>query len=173
VNTPRFLLWVGVFLFLWLACRYIEMLRHVPVLSVIVGYFAGLRPSLSAGFALVTSWLLLPAWASSIIQALIRGKKTITPNNIEEHVLGSGHEVCDRTGLHFRTKYRDIFETLLGLGAADLEALDASGKVVKRWPNVLFLAFTWKSLDAVLHQRASLVDNPRSEPVGVQDVRQG
>jgi hypothetical protein len=173
INTPRFLLWVGIFLFVWLACRYVELLHRVPVLAVVVNYFAGLHPALNRGFAVVISWLLLPAWIASLVQTFARGKKVFTPNSIEEHILGQGHEVTDRSGLHFRTNYRDIFESVLGMGAGDLEAVNAAGVVVKRWPNVLFLAFVWKRLDAVLRQRASLVDNPRTEPVEVEDAQRG
>jgi len=59
---------------------------------------------------------------------------------------------------------------VLGFGAADLEAMDNSGKVVKRWNNILFLAFTWKKLDEILHQRAAVVDNAPDDPVEVEDV---
>jgi hypothetical protein len=34
-------------------------------------------------------------------------------------------------------------ESFLGLGAGDLEAVDATHQVVKRWENILFLSFYW------------------------------
>jgi hypothetical protein len=170
VNTTRFVLWVGIFSFLWLAARYLEDLKHIPVVTDVLWYFASLRPQLSSGFAMIVSWLLLPAWIGSLFQTFSWGRKMFTPNSIEEWHLGEGSEVTDRSGLKFRTRYRDIFESVLGLGAGDLEAINGSGQVVKRWPNILFLAFTWKQLDAILHQRASLVDNTKAAPVEVENA---
>jgi hypothetical protein len=171
VSTGKFLLWLGVFSFLWLICRYLEDVKHLPVLGHLLTYFSGLRPKLDPGFAAVVSWLLLPAWIGSLFHAFGRGRKTFTPNSIEEWYAGEGSEITDRTGLKFRTRYRDIFETFLGLGAGDLEAIDGSGHVVKRWPNILFLAFTWNRLDHILHERAATVENSREEPVEVEDVK--
>lgn len=171
VSTGKFLLWLGVFSFLWLACRYLEDVKHLPVLGHVLTYFSGLRPKLDPGFAAVVSWLLLPAWIGSLFYAFGRGRKTFTPNSIEEWYAGEGSEITDRTGLKFRTNYRDIFETILGLGAGDLEAIDGQGHIVKRWPNVLFLAFTWSRLDHILHERAATVENSRQEPVEVQEVK--
>jgi hypothetical protein len=173
ISTPKFLLWLGIFSFLWLVCKYLEDVKKLPVLGNVLWYFSQLRPALDSGFVLVISWLLLPAWVGSLFQTFSRGRKTFTPNSIEEWYIGEGCEVTDRSGLKFRSRYRDIFETVLGLGAGDLEAIDGTGHVVKRWPNVLFLAFTWKNLDEILHQRAATVDNPRSEPVAVEDVKPG
>ncbi len=170
VNTTRFVLWVGIFSFLWLAARYLEDLKHIPVVTDVLWYFGSLRPQLSSGFAMIVSWLLLPAWVGSLFQTFSWGRKMFTPNSIEEWHLGEGSEVTDRSGLKFRTRYRDLFETILGLGAGDLEAINSSGVVVKRWPNILFLFFTWKQLDAILHQRASLVDNTKTAPVEVEDA---
>ena len=171
LSTARFLLWVGIFSFVWLAGRYVEDLKHIPVLTPVLAHFAGLKPALNPGFAAVISWLLLPAWVGSLFQTFTRGRKVFTPNSIEEHYLGEGTEVTDRSGLKFRTRYNDLFEGLLGLGAGNLEAVDQAGVVVKRWPHILFLAFTWHRLDALLHQRAALVDNPRVDPVAVEEVK--
>ncbi len=171
VNTIRFLLWVGVFSFAWLASKYLEDMNYVPVLTGFFAYFHGLRPQLDPGFATVISWILLPAWIGSLFATFSRGRKTFSPNSVEEWYLGEGCEITDRAGLKFRTRYRDLFETLLGLGAGDLEAIDGSGHVVKRWSNILFLAFTWKRLDEILHQRSAVVDNAKTSPVEVEDVR--
>ena len=75
-----------------------------------------------------------------------------------------GREITDRSGLKFRSRYRDLLETLLGLGAGDLEAVDANHQVVKRWENILFLAFLWRRLDEILHQRSAVVDNAADWP---------
>lgn len=73
------------------------------------------------------------------------------PNSIEERFLGERREIIDRSGLKFRTRYRDLFETILGRGAGDLEAVDGNQHVVKRWNNILFLCFVWPKLDEILH----------------------
>jgi hypothetical protein len=171
MNTMKFLLWVGIFSFLWLIGRYLQDMQYIPVLTHVAAMFRGLHPHLDPGFAMVLSIILAPAWVISLFQTFSWGRKKFSPNSIEEWYLGEGTEVTDRSGLKFRMRYRDIFETILGLGAGDLEAMDGSGKVVKRWPNILFLAFTWNSLDEILHQRAATVDNPTNDPVEVEQVR--
>ncbi len=160
VNTSKFLLWFGIFAFLWLAARYMEDLNHVPVVSSFVAYFRGLHPKLDPGFATAISWLLLPPWIGSLFHTFSQGRKTFTPNSIEETHMGHGCEIIDRSGLKFRRRYRDIFETILGMGACDLEAIDANGHTVKKWDNILFLAFTWDRLDQVLHQRSATMEAP-------------
>ena len=42
---------------------------------------------------------------------------------------------------------------------------------MKKWDNILFLAFIWPKLDEILHQRAATVDNPRTQPVEVENVK--
>ncbi len=158
VNTTKFLLWLGVFGFIWLAARYVEDLKHVPVVSGFAHYFGALHPSLDVGFATAISWLLLPSWILSLFHSFSQGRKTFTPNSIEETHMGHGCEIIDRSGLKFRRRYRDLFETILGLGACDLEAIDGNGHTVKRWENILFLAFTWDRLDEMLHQRAATME---------------
>ncbi len=170
VSTTKILLWLGIFSFAWLVGRYLEDLKHIAILTPLLAYFHSLSPRLDPGTATVVSWILLPVWLGSLFETFSWGRKTFTPNSIEEWFLGEGSEVTDRSGLKFRTQYRDIFETILGMGAGDLEAINASGQVVKRWPNILFLVFLWKNLDGILHQRTSLVENPKQEPVEVEEV---
>lgn len=170
VGTLRFLLWSGILVFVWVVASYLEQMKHVPVLSGITGYLVGLHPSLDGGFASVVSWLLLGPWLGALFYTFSHGRKAFSPNSVEESFLGEGREIIDRAGLKFRSRYRDLFETVAGLGAGDLEAVRGNGQVTKRWENVLFLAFIWPRLDRILHQRASLVvddaadDDAAAEP---------
>ena len=170
LSTGRLLFWAGIMAFLWLGSRYLEDLKHVPVVTEVLTYFRSLHPRFDSGFALALSTLLLPAWIGSLIHSFAEGQKTFTPNSIEERYVGHGCEISDRSGLKFRVRYRDLLESLLGFGSADLEAIDGSGKVVKHWSNVLFLAIAWPKLDGILHQRAAVVDNAPQDPVEVEDV---
>jgi len=158
VNTFKFLLWAGIFTLVWLTSKYLEDVRDWYLLSGAFHHMRSLRPELNAGFASVISWLLLFPWIGGLFHSFSRGRKTFSPNSIEEWFLGEGREILDRSGLKFQSKYRDIFESILGLGAGDLEAVDASHQVVKRWESILFLFFVWKRLDAVLHQRAAVME---------------
>lgn len=173
VGTWKLMLWTGVFAFLWLICRYLEDLRHVTVLSSLAGYLGGLRPHLDPGFATALSWLLLLPWVGALFHSFGQGRTAFSPNSIEEWFMGEGREITDRAGLKFRSRYRDLLETALGLGAGDLEAVDGNGQVVKRWENVVFLAFIWRRLDAILHTRSAVVDNAPGDvlEVGVERVR--
>jgi hypothetical protein len=159
ISTMKALLWGGIFLLLWIASKYLEDLKHFTVLSGVWRYLAGLQPSLNPGMASVISWMLLIPWVGALFHTFCRGRKAFSPNSIEERFVGEGREITDRSGLKFRTRYRDLFETFLGLGACDLEAVDANHHVVKRWENILFLTFLWKHLDEILHQRSAVVDN--------------
>jgi hypothetical protein len=170
MGTGRLLFWIGVFCFAWIGSRYLEDLKHVPVVSSVLQYFHNLHPRYDRGMAVGISTLLVPAWIGSLMHSFAEGRKTFTPNSIEERYVGHGCEITDRPGLKFRARYRDLLESLLGFGAGDLEAIDLNGNVVKRWNNILFLKFTWRKLDNILHQRAAVVDNAPDDPVEVEEV---
>jgi hypothetical protein len=168
VSTWKFLLWAGIFAFVWLISKYFEDLRNMYLLSRVFAHLRGLSPTLSPGFASVASWLLLLPWLGGLFESFSRGRKTFSPNSIEEWFLGEGREIIDRSGLKFRSRYRDLFESILGLGAGDLEAVDVNQHVVKRWESVLFLFFVWRRLDEILHQRAAVVDSSPGDAVEVK-----
>jgi hypothetical protein len=165
ISTLKALLWGGMFLLLWIASKYLEDLKHMTVLSGVWSYLASLKPELNPGMASVISWMLLVPWIGALFHSFSRGRKAFSPNTIEERYLGDGREITDRSGLKFRTRYRDLLETFLGLGAGDLEAIDANQHVVKRWSNILFLCFMWPKLDQILHQRSAVMDSI-DEPAG-------
>jgi len=166
----KFVLWTGIATFVWLISKYLEDVRDMYLLSGAFAYLRGLHPHLDVGFATVVSWALLFPWVGALFHAFSRGRKTFSPNGIEEWFLGEGREIIDRAGLKFRSRYRDVFETILGLGAGDLEAVDANQQVVKRWEGILFLFFHWRRLDEVLHQRAAVVDTAPGDPIDVNEV---
>ncbi|MBC8106650.1 MAG: hypothetical protein H7Z14_08680 [Anaerolineae bacterium] len=171
VNTKKALLWGGIFLLLWIASKYLEDMKHLTILSGVWRYLAALQPSLDPGTASVISWMLLMPWIGALFHSFSRGRKAFSPNSIEERFMGEGREIIDRSGLKFRTRYRDLFETFLGLGAGDLEAVDGNQHVVKRWDSILFLCFAWPRLDEILHQPSAVVDNAPENPVEAEDVR--
>jgi hypothetical protein len=163
VSTPRFLLWAGIFTLVWLTSKYLEDVRDMYLLSGAFEHIRSLHPTVSAGFVSVVSWLLLFPWIGGLFHSFSRGRKTFSPNSIEEWFMGEGREIIDRNGLKFRSRYRDLFESVLGLGAGDLEAVDSTHQVVKRWESILFLFFIWKRLDQVLHQRAAVMETASGE----------
>ncbi len=171
VSTVRGLIVGGVVLLLWMILLYLDTKFHMPLLSWTIGKFKGLTPRLDPGMARAISVFLLIPWLASMFHSFGYGRKTFSPNSIEEWFFGEGHEVTDRAGLRFRVRYRDLFESILGLGAGDIEAIDTNRHVVKKWENVLFLAFVWGRLDTILHQRAAVVDNSPEDPVEVEEVR--
>ena len=171
LSSLKFLLWAGIFTFAWVVSKYLEDMKHLQVLSLLTGYLRQLHPRLDAGFASVMSWLLVGPWLLSLFHSFSRGRKVFSPNSIEEWYFGEGREITDRSGLKFRSRYRDILETMLGLGSGDLEAIDGNGIVVKRWENIIFLVFIWDRLDEILHQRSLVVDNTKEDPVEVETVR--
>jgi hypothetical protein len=170
VSTLKALLWGGIFLLIWIGSKYLEDMKHMTLLSGVTRYLAGLKPTLDPGTASVVSWMLVIPWVGSLFHSFTRGRKTFSPNSIEEWFMGEGREILDRTGLKFRSRYRDLFEMVLGLGAGDVEAINNHQTVVKKWENILFLAFVWNRLDQILHQRSLVVDNAPNNPVEVEAV---
>jgi hypothetical protein len=173
LSAVKFALWTGILTFAWVVSKYLEDMKHMQVLSALTGYLKQLHPRLDSGWASALSWLLLGPWILSLFHSFSRGRKVFSPNSIEEWYFGEGHELTDRSGLKFRSRYRDILETALGFGAGDLEAIDGNGVVVKRWENIIFLIFMWGRLDEILHQRSAVVDNAPADPVEVEAVRRG
>ena len=171
ISTMKALLWGGIFALVWVTSKYLEAVKGLVVLSAVRDYLRSLHPQLDPGTASVLSWLLLVPWVGSLFHSFTRGRKTFSPNSIEEWFMGEGREITDRSGLKFRTRYRDLFESILGLGSGDLEAINNHQDVVKRWENILFLAFIWPKLDQILHQRSVGVDNAPTNPVEVEDVK--
>lgn len=159
-NARRLTLWIGIFALLWLASKYVEHVRNVAVLGYIMDYLASLSPQLDPGVSTVLSCLLLPAWLGSLFDMVLNRRKRFTPNEIGEYHFGDGSELTDRTGLRFRTQYRDVLETILTFGGGDLLAVDNHQNVIKRWDNIIGLYFVWKDLDRILHQRAVTDEAP-------------
>lgn len=156
-SMRKLLLWIGIFMLVWLGSKYVEHVRNVAVLGYVFDYLAALSPKLDVGTVTVLSWLLLLPWIGSIFHTVLNGRKRFTPNEIGEFHFGDGSELTDRSGLRFRTKYRDVLETILTFGGGDLIAVDNHQNVIKSWDNVIGLFFAWKDLDRILHQR-SVVD---------------
>jgi hypothetical protein len=152
-STRKLGLWVLIFALIWLASKYVEDIKNVTVLSSVFRYLASLQPRFDTGTATVLSWLLLLPWIGSLLHMALNGRKKFTPNEISEFHFGEGSELTDRSGLRFRTSYRDVLETILTFGGGDLLAVDNHQNVIKRWDNILGLFFLWKDLDRVLHQR--------------------
>ncbi|MFM8253109.1 MAG: hypothetical protein ACKOBW_16070 [Planctomycetota bacterium] len=162
LNTRRMALWSGIFLLLWLLSKYVEHVRNIAVIGNLSSYLTSLDPKLDPGTVTVLSWLLLIPWLGSLAQMVMYGRKRFTPNEIGEFHFGEGHELTDRMGLRFRTRYRDLLETLLTFGGGDLLAVDNHQNVIKRWDNVIGLFFAWPDLDRILHQR-SVMDQDEEE----------
>lgn len=162
LNTRKMALWSGIFLLLWLLSKYVENVKNVAVVGHLSAYLKSLDPQLNPGTATVLSWLLLIPWLGSLAQMIMYGRKRFTPNEIGEFHFGEGHELTDRMGLRFRTRYRDLLETILTFGGGDLLAVDNHQNVIKRWDNVIGLFFAWPDLDRILHQR-SVMDEDEEE----------
>ena len=166
LSVKKLLLWTGVVLLFWLAAKYFEHLHNVAIVGWIVKHFADLDPRFDSGTVLVLSWLLLLPWIASLFEMYFNRRKKFSPNEISEFHFGEGCELTDRSGLRFVTKYRDVLETILGFGSGDLLAVDNQQHVIKHYDNIIGLWFHWKTLDRILHQRATLVDEDGAEKKG-------
>src|SRR5690606_16771244 len=136
-SSRKLALWTLIVAMVWLTSKYFEDIRQVPVLSPVFEYLATLHPQFDLGTATVLSWLLLLPWCGSLLHMALNGRKRFTPNEIGEFHFGEGSELTDRSGLRFRTKYRDVLETILTFGGGDLIAVDNHQNVIKRWDNVV------------------------------------
>ena len=159
-STRKLVLWIGIFTLLWLLSKYVEHVRDIALLGYLTEYLSALDPKLDVGTVTVLSWLLLLPWIGSLFHMVLNGRKRFTPNEIGEFHFGDGSELTDRTGLRFRTRYRDVLETILTFGGGDLLAVDNHQNVIKRWDNVIGLFFAWRDLDRILHQRSVVDEDP-------------
>ncbi len=157
-SARKLALWVLIFTLVWLTSKYFEDIKNVAILSSLFSYLASLQPKLDPGTATVLSWLLLLPWFGSLLHMALNGRKKFSPNEIGEFHFGEGSELTDRSGLRFRTQYRDVLETILTFGGGDLLAVDNHQNVIKRWDNIVGLFFLWNDLDRVLHQRAAVME---------------
>jgi hypothetical protein len=157
-STRKLALWSLIFALIWLTSKYVEQVKQIALLGAVFDYLASLHPKLDPGTVTVLSWLLVLPWIGSLLHMALNGRKRFTPNEIGEFHFGEGSELTDRTGLRFRTKYRDVLETILTFGGGDLIAVDNHQNVIKRWDNIIGLFFFWNDLDRVLHQRAAVMD---------------
>lgn len=168
ISARKLGFWTLIFALLWLGSKYVEHIKEVAVLGSVFEYLAGLKPKFDVGAATALSWLLLLPWIGSLLHMALNGRKRFTPNEIGEFHFGEGSELTDRTGLRFRTRYRDVLETILTFGGGDLIAVDNHQNVIKRWDNIVGLYFVWKDLDRVLHQRAAVVDLGEGDAASMQ-----
>jgi hypothetical protein len=168
LNFWRLSFWVGTIALVYLIIRYpLGWLGIVPGLSA---WLSRLAPQANADMYVLAGIGFGYLFIRSLAKAFAQGRKTLTPNSIEEWHFGKGSEIQDRGGLRFKTDYRDLLETVLGFGAGDLLAYDRANRVVKRYSNVLFLFFKWPKLDRILHQRYAVVDNVAHDAINVHEV---
>ena len=170
LGTKKLVMVTGVIFLIVITAKYVEAVRHISMLSAIFAHFRNLRPQASGGVCSVMSWLLFIPWVIMLVEAYRGGRKSFSPNGIEERSLLIGREITDRSGLHFVCHYPNLLKTLLGFGSGSLTACDSTNKVVKEWNDIFMLYFKWDRLDEILHQRSAVVDNSKNDPVEVEDV---
>jgi hypothetical protein len=171
VTLLKLVIAVGAFLLVVVTAKYVEAVRHIVLIGHLTNHFRNLRPQMSGGFGSVVSWVLFLPWLAMLAEAFRSGRKSFSPNGIEERDLMVGTELTDRSGLHFYCRYPDLLETILGFGSGSIIAKDGTGKTVKEWPRILGLFFKWKRIDSILQQRATFIDNTQGEPVETKVVK--
>lgn len=168
ISSVKLILSLGTFLLLWVSASYLEAMHpNIAIVGPVVKYFRNLNPTVNSGFPVVLSWLLFVPWLLMFLESYRSGRKTFSPNGIEERNLGVGVEITNTAGLHFACKYPDLLETVLGLGAGTILAFDQNERVIKEWNNVTLLYFKWPRIDEILHKKSVIVDNAADEPVDV------
>ncbi len=79
ISTWKFVLWAGIFLFIYILFRYVEVEKNVQILKPLADYMRLLRPELNHGFAVIMSWLLLIPWIGSLFSTFTNGRKALHP----------------------------------------------------------------------------------------------
>ena len=159
LNAKRLALWVLMFFAVWMSLKYAEDVKHWIVLGAITRHLASLDPKLDPGLAAVMSWVFLVPLVYALYYMFAFGMKRVTPNEIVEYHFMEGNELTDRQGLKFRTKYRDLLETILTFGGGDLVLTDNHDTEFKRYPIILFLFFLWPKMERIIEQRAVVEDS--------------
>lgn len=171
IDTIKLIIWGAILGFIWIASKWLQDVKGIPVLSPLFGHIRGLNPRMDPGTVGVISWMLLGPWVAAMFHSFSRGRNTFTPNGIKTWQFGKGDEMTDRMGLHFQCHYNDLIEFVLTCGGGDVIAQENStDKERKRWENIPFLFFRWKTLEEILEQRASVIDNAEEDPVEVEDI---
>jgi hypothetical protein len=170
ISTLKLVVCSGVFSLIIISAKYVEVVRHITILSHVIWHFENLRPQMNGGVCSMWSWLLSVPWILTIVESYRSGRKSFSPNGIEERNLLVGREITDRSGLHFVCHYPNLLQTFLGGGSGSLIAYNNSNEAVKEWDNILGLYFKWNRLDEILHQRSAVVDNAKEDPVEVEEV---
>ena len=101
IGTAKLILCTASFALIWLAIRYLEMTKNIPVIKHIKAYFEALKPTMTGGMSTTISLLLLVPWVIMVEESYRCGRKSFSPNGIEERSIGVSKEITDRTGLHF------------------------------------------------------------------------
>lgn len=158
ISAKRLALWVIVFLAVWFGLKYVEHVQNWMILGGITKHLASLEPKYDPGFGSFIAWILIIPFSYSLFHLFANGRKRFAPNEIGEFHFLDGDEMTDRMGLRFRTKYRDVLETLLTFGGGDIIATDNHQNEIKRYPNILCLWFKWARMDKVLNQRSVVED---------------
>ncbi len=158
LNAKKFALWAIIFFAVWMGLKYAQDVQHWIVLGTITNHLANLHPQLDPGMASVISWVLLIPWIYSLFHMIAFGRKRMTPNELVEYHFMEGQEFTDRQGIKFKTKYRDLLETILSFGGGDLVATDNHGVEYKKYPNILGLYFIWPKISRIIEQRAVVED---------------
>jgi hypothetical protein len=76
-------------------------------------------------------------------------------------VRGKGREITDRSGLKFRNRYRDLFETTLGFAPSTWKPWTANSQAVKRDGEHPLPGVGVEAPELILHRRAAVVDGHR------------
>ena len=74
ISTPRFLLWIGIFVFIYVLALLIESRQHIHILTHVFGYLHRLQPHLDHGFAMIMSGFLLVPWIGSLFNTFTNGR---------------------------------------------------------------------------------------------------
>lgn len=129
---------------------YLQDHVNLPVISSLYSFFVGMQVRLDPGFARALSWLLLIPFGCVLVQAYFDGHVRITSNEIEVYHYGKMTDSISRIGKRIRERYRDLNETLLGLGAADMVVIDYNGKEERLFQNIVGLRYRWAEIDRML-----------------------
>ncbi len=145
----------AVVIIFWLGGLLLEAKKGIPVLSNVYDFFAGYNVQFDPGTAGVFSMATLVLLFFVIGSAWFDGRYEITTREITHKRLFRTSDSLPRAAKRIKRDWRDLIETILGLGAGDVIVLDTNSNVVMRIPNVPFLWFFRQDVDHILEVLAT------------------
>lgn len=149
----------------------IHLKLDIPVLSEILEFFQGLKPTVGVGFWKAISVIPVIYIAGYCLPwSLLNGRHELSSRSVELMLLGRKSVMTPAAGLSVAVEWPDLFEFALGLGAGSLVFRDRTGKAMKRIDNIIGLYFMYTFIEPLYQSTATREDSLDIDPAALEEM---